>query len=157
MFERQYFIEFCERYIFRHKKIFSWYYSDVISQQVHDLFHEIIFVRVFFVFHGHIQCLSENSYNICSISCADKIERYIQIFYKLVFSLSRSLVNINFVCDHNTGNVRALLAHLFIPALQILISHFTTCIENKNCCVGTKVITWMKFIEWFLTCCVPNI
>lgn len=108
---------------------FSFYYSNIVSKQVHYFFHKVIIIRVFFIFNSHVESFLKDQHYICSISCTNEIERNTKIFYKFVFSLCCTLINIYFIGDYDAWYFWTLLSHFFIPSLQILIGDFSACIK----------------------------
>ena len=142
---------------FKFKNTFLYPSLCLISQKVHYFFHKIILMRIFLVFYAHVKSISKYLYYIYPISCWHKIKRNSQLLNKLIFSLGCSLINIYFISNYHARYMRTMMSHFLIPVLQILICYTTVSIKNKDCCMSTEIIGRMKLIEWFLTCCIPNI
>ena len=118
-----------------------------VFEEVNDVLHEVVVVRVFLVFDRHIECVSKDLHHVGAVSRRHEIEGNAQVFHEFVLALCGPLVDVDFIGYDNAGDVGTMMSHLLVPALQILISHLSRGVEHQYSCMSPEVIRWMQFIE----------
>jgi hypothetical protein len=96
-----------------------------VLQQIHHIVHEVVFVGIRLIVKRHIKGLLEDRHYVGSVSRGYKIELASNFFDKFVFPRGRLFVHVYFIGDRHTGDVGALVAHFFVPVLQVLVGDLT--------------------------------
>lgn len=132
-------------------------YSLSILKKVLNLLEEVFTIWVILVLDCHVEGLSEDGNHIGAIGSWHKIERDSQIFHKFVFALSCSLINVYLICDDNARDVRSMMSHFLVPALQVLVGYLAGGVKNKDGCWGSEIVRGMELVEGLLAGSVPYI
>ena len=110
-----------------------------------------------FVVGTHLQCLLEDSYHICSVSCRYEVERAANFFNEFVPARRYLFIHVDFVSYNNARNVGAVIAHLLVPISQVCVGNLALSIKHQYTNVGPKIVRWMQFIERFLPRSIPDV
>jgi len=118
-----------------------------VVQQVQNIVHKVVLVRVLLVVEPRLERLLKDGHNVGAVRCGHKLKWTVNFFYKLVASVGRLLLQIHFVGDHDAGDVWTLVAHLRIPIPQVRVSHLARHVEHHNTDVSAEVICRVQLIE----------
>ena len=114
-------------------------------------------MRVLLIVGTHLKRLLENGYDIRTIRRAHKVKRTSNFFNKFVPARRDLLIHINFVGDHDAGNMGAVTAHLLVPVFQIGVGDLSLRVEHEDADHCTEVISRVQLVEGLLACCIPDI
>ena len=128
-----------------------------VVQQVQNVIHEVVLVRIFLVVKSCFKGLLKDGNNVGAICGRYEFKWALNLLNKLVATVHSLLLHINLVGNDNAGNVRALISHLRVPSTKILVSHLAGHVEYHYCNVSAEIVSWMQFIEWFLPGRVPDV
>ena len=128
-----------------------------VFEEVEALIEEVVLVGVFLIVGTHLKRLLENGYNIGAVRGANKVKRTADFFNEFVPARRHLLVHINFVGDHDAGNMGAVTAHLLVPVFQIGVRNLPLSIEHQNAHMRAEIISRMKLVERFLSGGIPDI
>ena len=118
-----------------------------VVKQIKNIVHKVVFVRIFLVVQSCFQCLLENCDDVSAIGSRDEFKRALDFFKELVATVNGLLLQVDFVCDADAGNVGALVPHLGVPVAQIGVGHFARHIKHHYANVRSEVVRRMQLIE----------
>ena len=114
-------------------------------------------MRVELVVEPHLERLLEHGDDIGAVGRRYKVERTDDLLNEFVATGGGLFVHVDFVSDDHAGNVRAVVAQLLVPVLQVLISDFAVCVKHQDADVRSVVVGGMQLIEGLLARCVPDV
>ena len=128
-----------------------------VIQQVQDIVHEVVFVRILLVLEASLESLLEDRHDVCSISCRYELKRALDLFEEFVAAMNCLFLQIYLVGNADAGDVGALVSHLRVPVPQVCVGDFARHVENHDADVRTEVVGGVKLVEGLLAGRIPDI